>query len=152
MKSVLFVCLGNICRSPLAEGILRRAAKARNIPLEVDSAGTGGYHIGALPDERARAEGFSRGCEMTMRARQVAPEDFVKFDYVIAMDAMNRRDLLRMAGPHTAKVRLMRSFDPDAPEGAEVPDPYYDDPARFQEVGDMIERAIDGLLTEIEEG
>ncbi len=148
MKSVLFVCLGNICRSPLAEGIFRREAAARKVPVEVDSAGTGDYHIGSLPDARARAEGESRGCDMTMRARQVRPSDFERFDYVIAMDAQNRRNLLRMAGPNAAKVHLMRDFDPTAPRDAEVPDPYYGGLAHFTEVAEMIERATDGLLDE----
>lgn len=144
MPSVLFVCLGNICRSPLAEGILRREAARRGIPLEVDSADTGDYHIGSLPDERARAEGTTRGCDMTMRARQVSPPDFERFDLIVAMDAQNRRNLLRMAGPHAAKVRLMREFDPSAPPGADVPDPYYGGPEHFTEVAEMMERAVEG--------
>jgi len=142
--------LGNICRSPLAEGILVREAAARNVPVEVDSAGTGDYHIGSLPDERARAEGRRRGCAMTMRARQVRKEDFERFDFVIAMDESNRRNLLRLAGTHASKVHLMRDFDPVAPKGSEVPDPYYDGAEAFREVGEMLERAVDGLLDEIE--
>lgn len=150
MPSVLFVCLGNICRSPLAEGILRRKAKERGLDLETDSAGTGDYHLGSLPDERACAEGTARGCDMTMRARQVRPADFERFDLVIAMDAQNRRNLLRMAGPQAAKVRLMREFDPTAPPDAEVPDPYYRGPAEFTEVAEMLERAADGILRDLE--
>lgn len=144
--SVLFVCLGNICRSPLAEGIFIREAEARGITVDVDSAGTGGWHAGELPDPRARAEGRSRGCEMTMRARQVRPGDFERFDLIVAMDAANLRDLRRMAGRNADKVRLLRSFDPLSSEGAEVPDPYYDGPAEFAQVGDMIERAVDGIF------
>ena len=146
MKSVLFVCLGNICRSPLAEGILRRKARERGLDLEIDSAGTGDWHAGSLPDERACAEGASRGCDMTMRARQVRRDDFARFDLVVAMDAQNRRDLLRLAGPHADKVRLMREFDPTAPQGAEIPDPYCGEASHFTEVAEMLERAADGLL------
>lgn len=149
MPSVLFVCLGNICRSPLAEGILKREAAARGLSIEIDSGGTGGWHAGELPDPRARAEGKNRGCDMTMRARQVRPEDFKRFDLIVAMDAANLRDLRRMAGGNAHKVRLLRSFDPLSPEGAEVPDPYYDGPAEFTQVGDMIERAVDGMLDEL---
>ena len=150
MPSVLFVCLGNICRSPLAEGILRREARARGIELEIDSAGTGDYHLGSLSDERARAEGTARGCDMTMRARQVRPSDLEAYDLIVAMDNQNRRDLLRMAGPHAAKVRLMREFDPTAPLNAQVPDPYYGGPAEFAEVAEMLERAATGILDDLE--
>lgn len=146
VRSVLLVCLGNICRSPLAEGILRREAVARGIELEIDSAGTGDWHVGSLPDDRACAEGTSRGCDMTMRARQVRRDDFERFDLIVAMDAANQRDLLRLAGPNRDKVRLMREFDPTAPKGAEVPDPYYNGPAEFTEVGEMLERSAAGLL------
>ena len=114
--------------------------------MEIDSAGTGDYHIGSLPDERACAEGSSRGCAMTMRARQVRPSDFETFDLIVAMDAQNLRNLRRMAGPNAAKVRLLRAFDPTAPEGAEVPDPYYGGPAEFRDVAEMVEGAAAGLL------
>ena len=146
VPSVLFVCLGNICRSPLAEGIFRREAAARGVAVETDSAGTGDYHIGSLPDDRACKEGTARGCDMTMRARQVRREDFDRFDLVVAMDAANLRNLRRLAGPNAAKVRLMREFDPTAEKGAEVPDPYYGGPAEFTEVAEMLERSAAGLL------
>jgi protein-tyrosine phosphatase len=146
---VLFVCLGNICRSPLAEGILKREAVARGLSVTIDSAGTGDWHAGQLPDPRACSEGTARGCDMTMRARQVKRDDFERFDLIVAMDAANLRDLRRMAGKNAHKVRMLRSFDPLSHEGAEVPDPYYGQASHFTEVGDMIDRAVDGILREL---
>ena len=86
---------------------------------------------------------------MTMRARQIRRDDFEKFDLLIAMDAANKRDLLRLAGPHRKKVRLLREFDPESPPNAEVPDPYYGSEAEFREVAEMIERAVDGIIKEL---
>lgn len=149
MTRVLFVCLGNICRSPLGEGIFRRQAEERGIPVEVDSAGTGDYHIGELPDHRAQRTGKARGCDMTMRARQVRSSDFSEFDFILAMDQMNYRNLLRWPGSDPSKVFLMRSFDPDA-DGDEVPDPYYGDIRDFEDVADMLESACSHLLDQIE--
>lgn len=140
------VCLGNICRSTLAEGVLVRQAAERGIAVEVDSAGTGDWHVGRPADPRSIAEGTRRGCAMTMIGRQVRPSDFDEFDLILAMDANNERDLLRWPGTRPEKVRLIRAYDPTAPEGAEVPDPYYGDPEDFVEVADMLERACAGLL------
>lgn len=151
VRSILCVCLGNICRSPLAEGILRREAANRGLDLTIDSAGTGGWHVGELPDPRARTEGAARGCDMSMCARQVQPDDFERFDLILAMDQSNVRELLRVPGARPEKIRMMRSFDPTARWSDEVPDPYYGDESHFTEVAEMIERAVEGLLDSIEE-
>lgn len=145
---VLFVCLGNICRSPLGEGIFRRMARERGIEVEVDSAGTGDYHIGELPDHRARSVGAQRGCDMSMRARQFRSADFQDFDLIVVMDHANLRTVQKWAGAIPGKVRLARSFDPNA-EDEVVPDPYYGDVEDFEEVATMLEAASGGILDEI---
>lgn len=149
MTCVLFVCLGNICRSPLAEGILVRMAKERGVEVEVDSAGTGNYHIGELPDHRARSVGTKRGCDMDMRARQFRSSDFTQFDLIVVMDHDNLRAVNHWAGARPNKVRLARSFDPDAVDDI-VPDPYYGNLRDFEDVADMLEAACSGILDEIE--
>jgi protein-tyrosine phosphatase len=129
----------------LAEGILRRQATERGIEVEVDSAGTGDWHAGDLPDYRARQTGQRRGCNMDMRARQMRARDFQDFDLIVALDQMNLRDLQRWPGSIHDKIRLARSFDPSA-EHMDVPDPYYGSIEDFEKVGDMLERACEGLL------
>jgi len=148
MNRILFVCLGNICRSPLAEGILRRIADERGLALTIDSAGTGDYHIGELPDARARWVGEARGCRMTMRARQVRSSDFRDFDLILAMDQMNLRDLERWPGAIPEKVRLVRSYDPLA-DRADVPDPYTGQVSDFEDVANMLETACQRLVEEL---
>lgn len=147
MAAILFVCLGNICRSPLAEGILRRKAQEAGIELRIDSAGIGDWHVGDLPDHRAIKEGHSRGCDMSMRARQFRTQDFEEFDWIIAMDLANVQALNRWPGSRP-KIRLARSFDKSA-TGLEVPDPYYGTKDNFVEVADMLEVACDGILKEL---
>ena len=126
---VCFVCLGNICRSPTAEGVFRHlvAEVGLSSAFEIDSAGTAGYHSGEAPDPRARAAGKRAGIAVGGQARQFMATDFARFDHVIAMDAANAKDLRRIAptGEASAKIRLMRSFDPAAPKNAPIPDPYY---------------------------
>jgi protein-tyrosine phosphatase len=146
---VLFVCLGNICRSPLAEGVFRehvaRAGLAERI--EIESAGIGSWHVGELPDPRTRAVAEKRGLRLTSRARQVRFEDLDEFDLVVAMDADNLRGLERVrarAAP-SAEVRRLREFDAEA-EDHDVPDPYEGGHEGFERVHDMVERACAGLL------
>ena len=152
---VCFVCLGNICRSPTAEGTMRRLLDRAQLAaaIEIDSAGTGDWHVGDPPDPRARASARRRGIELVGRARVVEIIDFERFDYVVAMDRVNRRDLLRMAPDDDAKAKvvLFRSYDPGSPRDADVPDPYYGEGDGFETVLDICEAAARGLLKHIRE-
>jgi protein-tyrosine phosphatase len=151
VPAILFVCLGNICRSPTAEGVFRHLAARAGLEVVIDSAGTAAYHAGELPDPRSRRAAEARGIVLDHRARQVVVADFARFDWVLAMDRTNRDDLLaRAARDQRSKVRLFRSFDPAAGEEAEVPDPYYGGPRGFEEVLDQCERASAGLLRFLE--
>jgi protein-tyrosine phosphatase len=146
---ILFVCLGNICRSPTAEGVFRAIA-ARDAPelqLEVDSAGTAGYHIGEPPDARTRQAASRRGYDLSpLRARIVEPGDFETFDLILAMDRENLSVLQHRAPAHARdRVRLFLEFAPEATV-KEVPDPYYGGPNGFEEVLDLVEAATHGLL------
>lgn len=138
MLRLCFVCLGNICRSPIGEGVMRQLLEGAGLTdvVEVDSAGTAGYHAGAPPDARARAAGQRFGVQVGGRARQFKRADFQRFDYVLAMDRSNFDDLTELAGEADAKQRLhlLRSFDPSSPRGASVPDPYYGDDEDFDDV------------------
>lgn len=140
MPSVLFVCLGNICRSPTAEAVFR--ARAGEHDIQIDSAGTGAWHAGEPPDPRSRAEGERRGYSFAgQAARKVRQSDFTEFDYVLAMDASNLRDLSEIAPANmTAKLSLF------LPDGQDVPDPYYGGPDGFRNVVDLIENAADHWL------
>jgi protein-tyrosine phosphatase len=149
---VLFVCLGNICRSPTAAVVLRALAtrEAPELALEVDSAGTAGYHIGEPPDPRTRQAAARRGYDMSaLRARIVEQRDFEHYDLILAMDRDNLRALQTRA-PQTVHERL-RLFLEFAPPGGpeDVPDPYYGGPNGFEEVLDLVEAATRGLLTHL---
>jgi protein-tyrosine phosphatase len=147
---ILFVCLGNICRSPLAEAVFADFVRWEGLSgIVVDSAGTAGYHAGALADPRARACARRHGLEITHRARAVSPLDFEKFDLLVAMDESNANDLRRRA-PHGArrKIRLLRDWDPSGP--GEVPDPYYGTEADFEHVWHLCDRSSPALLDVIQ--
>jgi protein-tyrosine phosphatase len=143
-RSILFVCTGNICRSPTAEAVLRHLAAEAGIELHIESAGIGDWHIGNAPDERAQHHAKRRGYDLSaLRARQVAAEDFEKFDLILAMDRGHLRALQRLAPPaHRGKVRLF------APE-RDVPDPYYGGAHDFERVLDLVEAQCRELLAEL---
>ena len=152
---ILFVCLGNICRSPSAEAVLREIAarEAPELRIEVDSAGTAGYHIGEPPDARSQEAARRRGYDMSaLRARIVEPADFERFDFILAMDE-NNLSVLRRRVPAALheRVRLFLDFAPDAGT-QEVPDPYYGGPTGFEEVLDLVEAASRGLITHLRKG
>jgi protein-tyrosine phosphatase len=154
--SVLFICLGNICRSPSAHGVFRaRIARAGlEQRVTIDSAGIGDWHVGSPPDARAAAATSARGIDIgDLRARQVTPADLQRFDYVIAMDAGNLAELERMAqacGTPHAKIALLGAYSKRYP-GEPVPDPYFGGPHGFERVLDRIEDATEGLFAEIRE-
>ena len=149
---ILFVCLGNICRSPTAEGVLRTLAarEAPELPLEVDSAGTAGYHVGEPPDPRTQQAAARRGYNLTaLRARVVEPADFERFDLILGMDEENLRVLRRRAPTHSLeRLRLLLDFAPES-GSRDVPDPYYGGANGFEEVLDLVEAATRGLLAHL---
>ena len=152
---VLFICLGNICRSPTAEGVLRYliAQEAPNLTIEVDSAGTADYHIGAPPDSRSQRAALRRGIDLSgLRARQVTQQDFARFDLILAMDRDNLRELQAMkpADSH-ATLKLFLEYAPLL-NLHDVPDPYYRDASAFEEVLDLTSTASRGLLAKLQEG
>ena len=152
-KRILFVCMGNICRSPTAEAVARRMARDAGLnDIEFDSAGTHGYHIGDAPDHRAIAAGRQRGYDLTsLRARKVGPADFDEFDLLLAMDDQNYAHLMRLC-PSELRHRVKRLLDFAADcETREVPDPYYGGAEHFDEVIDLVERGITGVLEHLKQ-
>ncbi len=149
---VLFVCMGNICRSPTAEGVFRDKVEKAGLEkqIEIDSAGTHGFHVGSTPDVRAQKTALSRGYDLSsLRGRQVSDQDFASFDYVLAMDRDNLHNLRqRCPEQYKHKVRLYLAFSSRFPN-LNVPDPYYGGGKGFEQVLDMVEDAAEGLLREI---
>ena len=146
MKKILFVCTGNICRSPTAEGVLRHLAKDAGVEVHVESAGIGDWHIGQAPDQRAQHHAKTRGYDLSaQRARQVRKRDFEEFDLIVAMDH-GHLEILRDHCPpqHRGKLRMLVN-------GHDVPDPYYGGPEGFEQVLDMVEAACLGLLHELKQ-
>jgi len=152
MVKVLFVCMGNICRSPTAHGVFRNLVEREGLPhaIGVDSAGTHAYHLGNPPDKRAQATALGRGVDLSdLVARRVAPADFDAFDYVLAMDQDNYMALCEICpDQHVEKVHMFMDFAPHM-RTREIPDPYYGGPAGFDRVFDLVEAASAGLLEEI---
>lgn len=152
MTKVLMVCMGNICRSPMAEGMLRKAVQAAGLTNEItiDSAGTHSYHVGDPPDPRAQQAARQRGADISgLRGRKVADSDFETFDYILVMDGDNHRQLIeRASAQHHGKIRRLLSFSRKYPN-LDVVDPYYGGPQGFEENLDMIEDAVQGLIRDI---
>jgi protein-tyrosine phosphatase len=158
---VLFVCLGNICRSPTAEGVMRELVNREGLEgtIVVESAGTGAWHVGSPPDARAAEAARARGVELSGTARQLRTQDFEDFDYLVAMDGENLRALRSLARgeQERAKVRLLREFDPASAGGAadarnlDVPDPYYGGEDGFEQVFELVQAACAGLLQQLRE-
>jgi protein-tyrosine phosphatase len=150
---VLFVCLGNICRSPLAEGVFRDVVQKEGLDgrFDIDSAGTSSWHAGDSPDPRTVAVARERGLELEHAARQVLAEDLHRFHYVLVMDASNRAKVEKLAAQAAgrAEVLMLRAFDAAAGTDLDVPDPYFGGPGGFEAVHDMVERACRALLDHI---
>lgn len=148
MINVLFVCLGNICRSPIAEGVFRNLVEQAGLldQIQCDSAGTSSYHIGSLPDRRMRQIARQNGIELTHRGRKLSGDDFYNFDYIVAMDEVNFEDIRNQSYRSSGfffpedRLYLYREFDPERGEVLDVPDPYYEDIAVFDEVYRIVER------------
>jgi protein-tyrosine phosphatase len=159
MISVLFVCLGNICRSPMAEGLFQSlvATGGMDRVIQADSAGTSCFHTGELPDPRMMQTASLHGIQLTHRARKLVVEDFGKFDYILSMDGANLEIILALQKkamataangdtPSSAKVLMMRSFDPEVEDDLDVPDPYYGGTDGFEEVFSMLKRSNEQFL------
>lgn len=153
VQKVLFVCLGNICRSPLAEGVFRHQVDRAGLGdrFIIDSAGTASYHVGEPPDSRTASVARARGVELIGAARQLRAGDLTGFDYVVVMDRENLANVLKLAKAMkpTAQIRLLREFDEEGNGDQDVPDPYYGGAHGFEHVHDIVERACARLLEHI---
>jgi protein-tyrosine phosphatase len=149
MVRLLFVCLGNICRSPLAEAIFEHQIRQNGLKKQFlsESCGTANYHVGSPPDPRTLRNAAKNGVVIQHVGRQFHHEDFNRFDLILPMDRSNHSNLLRLpgAGKYESKIQLMRTFDVLQP-GADVPDPYYGDEKDFQEVFEILDRSSKGLI------
>lgn len=154
IKSILFVCLGNICRSPAADGVMRQKAAEADLELDIDSAGIGGWHIGQLPDSRMRACGRRHGYDFNHHARQVSHDDFARFDIIMGMDSQNIADLKGLAKTEEerSKIRLMANYLTEHKGQASIPDPYYGDERDFEFALELIEDAAEGIIAQIKRG
>lgn len=155
MVRLCFVCLGNICRSPTAEGVMQEllSREALTDCVAVDSAGTAAYHVGENADARSRKTAEARGVDLPSVARKFTAADFTAFDYILAMDSENYENILALANSQSDRenVHLFRSFDPLSPNGASVPDPYYGGESGFDDVFDICLAACEGLLEHLRE-
>ena len=151
VKKILFVCLGNICRSPAAEGIFNQKIKERDIEklFVVDSAGTGNWHVGNLPDQRMRSTALSRGIELNSRSRQIEENDLYEFDQILVMDKDNLNAVKSLTkdqkNPINSKIKLILNYSKNS-QLDEVPDPYYGGQNGFEKVIDLLDDAMDGLI------
>lgn len=149
---VLFVCMGNICRSPTAQGVFERIVQEKGVAerIVIDSAGTHAYHVGEPPDRRSQAAALGRGVDLSgQRARRIEKHDLDHFDYVLVMDQGNLEEVLHLSSPeHRERIHLFMTFAGRWQE-SEVPDPYYGGGSGFQQVLDMVEDAAEGLLEHI---
>jgi protein-tyrosine phosphatase len=150
---ILFVCLGNICRSPLAEAVFNHQIRERGLEVHFTAAscGTANYHVGDTPDPRTIKNALKNGVSIDHLGRQFCQEDFEDYDLILAMDANNFSNIMRVPGAskHKNKVRMMRAYDPHIKDG-DVPDPYYGNEKDFQEVFDILNRSMKGLIAELE--
>lgn len=150
-QSVLFVCLGNICRSPTAHAVFRQKVKQTKLKVEIDSAGTAAYHQGNTPDKRSVSHGEARGYDFSqLFARAVKPQDFGHYDHILAMDMQNYQDLVdQCPQPFKHKIKLFLDFANNYPNQNEVPDPYYGGKQGFELVLNLVEDASDGLINHL---
>ena len=154
MINILFVCLGNICRSPIAEGTFRELVKKRGLQdkISCDSAGTAGYHIGQLPDQRTMKNAEKHGIKLTHRGRKLSVSDLDTFEHIVVMDESNFKDVndfyykTKHKTPSADKLFLLRDHDPETRGIKEVPDPYYGETADFEEVYQIVNRCAEGFL------
>ncbi|XOV67313.1 MAG: low molecular weight protein-tyrosine-phosphatase [Fluviicola sp.] len=148
---ILMVCLGNICRSPMADGLLRAKVAQEGLNVEVDSAGTSGYHSGEAPDPRMRATAKSKGVDIDdLTSRQFVQEDYDRFDLIYAMDDSNRNNMLKLARNETDEQKVKLILNEIYPgENMSVPDPYYGGDQGFQDVFDLLDRATDKIIADL---